>query len=232
MRRGYLWLSVAFMTTLLVSLADGQSQQGSLGDYARRKRKEKQTESAPKKVFDNDNLPKDQEISVVGSDPAPSSTETASAEKTKEEKSEKADNGDKGDKADQAAKTDKGEKADKGDKSDISLSKPKEITPDQSAEEKQATYEDWQKRIADQKQTLDLLQRELDVLQREYRLRAAAMYADAGNRMRNAAQWDKEDRQYKDEIASKQKAVDTAKQQLSNLQEQARRAGVPNKMRE
>ena len=62
---------------------------------------------------------------------------------------------------------------------------------------------------------------------REYRLRAAAVYSDAGNRLRNSATWDKEDQQYKEQIAAKQKAVDAAKQQLAALEEQARRSGVP-----
>jgi hypothetical protein len=69
-------------------------------------------------------------------------------------------------------------------------------------------------------------------LQREYRLRAAAFYADAGNRMRDSKDWDKEDREYKDHIAEKQKAVDEAKQKLDQLQEDARKAGVPTSARE
>ena len=47
--------------------------------------------------------------------------------------------------------------------------------------------------------------------QREYRLRAAAFYADAGNRLRGSGTWDKEDAQYKQQIAQKQKALDDAK---------------------
>ena len=70
------------------------------------------------------------------------------------------------------------------------------------------------------------------MLQREYRLRAAAFYADAGNRLRNAGAWDKEDAQYKQQIADKQKAVNDAKQALDNLQEQARKSGVPSSVRE
>ena len=38
---------------------------------------------------------------------------------------------------------------------------------------------------------------ELDVMQREYRLRAAAFYADAGNRLRNQQQWSQDDQQYR-----------------------------------
>ena len=76
------------------------------------------------------------------------------------------------------------------------------------------------------------MSRELDVIQREYRLRAASFYGDAGERLRNAAAWDKEDAQYKQQIADKQKALDDAKQHLDDLQEDARKAGVPPAMRE
>lgn len=70
--------------------------------------------------------------------------------------------------------------------------------------------------------------RELDVLQREYQLRAAAFYADAGNRLRNQAVWDQEDAKYKEQIADKQKELDTAKQKLDDMQEDARKAGMPS----
>jgi hypothetical protein len=63
-------------------------------------------------------------------------------------------------------------------------------------------------------------------------LRAAAVYADAGNRLRNAATWDKQDAQYQQEIADKQKAVEAAKQQLDAVQEEARKAGVKEKDQE
>jgi hypothetical protein len=91
---------------------------------------------------------------------------------------------------------------------------------------------DWGQKILDQKAQIELAERELDVLQREYRLRAAAMYADAGNRLRNQAQWDKEDADYKQKIALKQKAVDDAKKQLDDMQEEARKAGAPASVRE
>jgi hypothetical protein len=53
------------------------------------------------------------------------------------------------------------------------------------------------------------------------------MYADAGNRLRNQADWDKQDAQYKQQIADKQKTVDDAKEKLGELQEEARKAGMP-----
>ena len=83
-----------------------------------------------------------------------------------------------------------------------------------------------------QKSEIDLASRELDVLQKEYQLRAAAMYADAGNRLRNQADWDKQGRGLQKKIADKQKAVEDAKQKLDEMQEQARKDGVPASMRE
>ena len=70
------------------------------------------------------------------------------------------------------------------------------------------------------------------MLQREYRLRAAAFYSDAGNRLRDSKDWDTQDAQYKQQIADKQKSVDDARQKLEDLQEQARKAGVPTTSRE
>ena len=42
------------------------------------------------------------------------------------------------------------------------------------------------------------------------------------------ADWDKQDAQYKQQIADKQKALDDAKQKLDDMQEDARKAGVPS----
>jgi hypothetical protein len=100
------------------------------------------------------------------------------------------------------------------------------------AQEQQKSNDEWKSKITTQKEKVDLLARELDVLQREYKLRAAAMYGDAGNRLRSAGNWDKEDTQYKEQIAQKQKDVDGAKQELENIQEQARKAGAPTSSRE
>ena len=50
----------------------------------------------------------------------------------------------------------------------------------------QKANDEWKQKIADQQGKIDLLSRELDVTQREYRLRAAAFYADAGNRLRGS----------------------------------------------
>jgi Skp family chaperone for outer membrane proteins len=71
-----------------------------------------------------------------------------------------------------------------------------------------------------------------DVAGKTCQLRAAEMYADVGNRLRNSAQWDKQEADYKQKIADKQKALDEAKQKLEDMQEEARKDGVPAAMRE
>jgi len=170
-----------------------QSQSGddSLGNYARSMRKDKKPTAA--KRFDNDNLPTNDQLSVVGN--------------TGAEQSQTQPAGDQ-------------------NGSDDSV----KHTP--TAEEQQKANDEWKDKLSDQKSKIDLLSRELDVAQREYKLREAAMYGDAGNRLRNSSEWDKEDSQYKQQIADKQKALDDAKKQMDDMQEQARKAGVPTSERE
>jgi hypothetical protein len=189
-----IWLNspAAAQTT---STAPGQSSpdQSSLGDYARKVRKDPGAAKAKPKVFDNDNLPMNDKLSIVGQPPA----------------------------------------ADPADKSAAAESKDAAATPTPSDDEKakkQAAWKAWQDKLSAQKDSIDLAGRELDVLQREYELRAAVMYADAGNRIRNSAQWDKEDADYKQKIADKKKSVDDAKQKLDDMKEEARKAGVPSAM--
>ncbi|MGA8213834.1 MAG: hypothetical protein WB799_09575 [Candidatus Sulfotelmatobacter sp.] len=185
----------ALFTVLLASPAGAQTsspaQDQALGDYARKIRKDPGTAKAKPKVFDNDNLPVDDKLSIVGEKPAANVGGTAAAEEKDAAGSKAAD--------------------------------------DEQAQ-KQAAWKGWQTKVTGQKDQVDLASRELDVLQREYQLRAAAMYADAGNRMRNSTQWDKEDADYKQKIADKQKALDDAKQKLSDMQEDAHKAGVPSSM--
>ena len=209
------------LTGVMASAQNQNSSSGSsLGDYARQIRKDPGAKNTPK-VFDNDNLPKEDKLSVIGQAPAPAT----------------ADSSDKSAQADSAAPAadDKTTAAKSGDNKDAAVAKaPNDVkaasTGDQKAPEDEATKQtaakQWGDKIAGQKDQIDLLTRELDVLQREYQIRAAAMYADAGNRLRNSGDWDKQDAQYKQQIADKQKALDDAKQKLDDLQEQARKAGA------
>lgn len=197
------------------AVAQNSSSTGSgqsLGDYARQVRKEPDAKAKPK-VFDNDNLPKSDKLSIVGTPAAPPSDTSAEAKPE-----ESAAEGTK-------AGTETKPAADKTAAPDASKA------PDDEAA-KQAAIKQWTDKLNAQKQQIDLLGRELNVVQREYQIRAAAMYADAGNRLRNQADWDKQDAQYKQSIADKQKALDDAKQKLTDLQDEAHRAGMPNSVLE
>ena len=98
-----------------------------------------------------------------------------------------------------------------------------------AAAERQKTADDLKKKLDAQQEKIESLNHDIDLDQREYRLRAAAEYGDAGSRLRNAAQWDKDDAQYKTDMDAKQKALDAAKQELDQLQEDARKAGIAEK---
>ncbi len=100
------------------------------------------------------------------------------------------------------------------------------VDPAAAGAERQKASDELKSKIDKQKEKIDWLSHDLDLEQREYRLRAAAMYADQGNRLRNSAQWEKDEVQYRSDFDSKQKALDSARQQLDELQEQARKAGV------
>jgi len=209
-------LGFTLSTVLLASLAGAQTSspppgQTSLGDYARKVRKDPEAAKAKPKLFDNDNLPKDDKLSIVGQ-PVATAAPADAGEKTAAPSEGKAATG-----AEAKANESKAKES------------PKESPADEQAK-KEAAWKEWQSKVTAQKDRIDLASRELDVLQREYQLRAAAMYADAGNRIRNSADWDKQDAEYKQKIADKQKAVEDAKQKLAAMQEEARRAGVPSSM--
>ncbi len=202
-----LLLVVAGMPALAQDQAASTPNGSSLGEYARQVRKTSDTTSKPK-VFDNDNLPKNDHLSVVGKAAEP---ETAQP------------------KADEAAAPDAANQPAEEKKATTPAS-PGNVPSDPKAREE--ALKQWSDKLAKQKDQIDLMNRELDVLQREYQIRAAAMYADVGNRLRNSADWDKQDAQYKQQIADKQKAIEDAKQKMDDMEEEARKAGVPASVRE
>lgn len=207
MKRSYVWFAVMMLAAMMAPFASAQSatQEQPLGDYARAVRKDKKPASA--KQFDNDNLPPDNKLNIVGD--GQTTAQTADNSQTT------ATGGQDGSASDKKADD-----------------KPPTVQPGESKEDRQKTYDAWKDRLTAEKEKIDLLSREYDVEQREYQLRAAAMYADAGNRMRNAATWDKEDANYKQKIEQKKKALDDAKKELEDMEEDARKAGVPSSVRE
>jgi hypothetical protein len=190
-------MAAIFMIALSV-MAGAQAQSASLGDYARSVRQNKpQATKAPAKVYDNDNLPS-ATISVVGA-PA-TSTDAAKDSKDSQQPDAKAD-----DKT--AASTPKtGEKA-------AEKKAATEIKPGQSPEERQKAFDGWKTRIADQKKKVDQLAHDLDDFQHNSTLAQVSLWPET--------------QKYGQGLADKQKALAQAKAELSDLQEQARKAGVP-----
>jgi hypothetical protein len=197
-------IAIGILLLLAVSGAAAQS----LGDYARTARKNKPQSNSATRHFDNDNLPVNDTLSVVGPPPPAEPTTTA------------ANTG-------AGATTNAGQAAGTG--SPAPAAKANANDPAAVAAERQKVADDWKKKLEKQQEKISSISRELDLERREYRLRAAAMYADAGNRLRNAAQWDKDDAQYKSDVDGKQKALDAARQELDQMQEQARKAGIVEK---
>jgi hypothetical protein len=206
--------------------ASQNSSGSSLGEYARQVRKDPGVKAKPK-VFDNDNLPREDKLSVVGQTTATVSSDSVDARAAASSSTAPAAGETK---SSTPAPPATEAKPAAGEKTAATAAVSAKTPVDEAA--RQAGFKQWSDKIASQKQQIDLMARELDVLQREYQIRAAAMYADAGNRMRNSADWDKQDAQYKQQIADKQKAVDEAKQKLDDLQEDARKAGAPSSVSE
>ena len=96
------------------------------------------------------------------------------------------------------------------------------VTPDQAAK----LNAEWQAKANEQKKNISQLEREIDVAQREFKLRAAVYYADAGNALRDPKKWAEEDRKYQADMADKQKQLNEAKQKLDDIRDNARKAGA------
>jgi hypothetical protein len=98
--------------------------------------------------------------------------------------------------------------------------------PSTSDAERHRKAEDWKNKLDQQKQKVDALNHELDLDQRELQLRAVQLNADPTVRLRDGGQWDKKEAQFKSDVEEKQKALNDAKQQLDDIQDQAHKAGA------
>jgi hypothetical protein len=120
--------------------------------------------------------------------------------------------------------------------SDQAASDQSDADKDKSAvpsnDEQKKINGEWTGKIGQQKEEISRLERELNVLQRESQIHTAVNASDIGTRLGNNAKFAEQDRQYQEQIAAKQKAVEDAKQKLADLQEEARKAGVPASARD
>lgn len=183
----------------LSAMVHAQAQSASLGDYARSVRQNKpQATKAPAKVYDNDNLPSST-ISVVGAT-APTSVDAAKDSTDGKQPDAKAD--------DKTAAS-----APKTDEKPAEKKASTEIKPGQSPEERKKAFDGWKTRIAEQKKKVDQLAHDLDDFQHNSTLAQVSLWPET--------------QKYGQGLADKQKALAQAKAELSDLREQARKAGVP-----
>jgi hypothetical protein len=93
---------------------------------------------------------------------------------------------------------------------------PPKVSPGQSREDRQKVFDSWKQRIDDQKHKIDQLSQEISGLKNVNNSQVSV--------------WP--DQKYAQTLTDKQKALDDAKAGLSDLQEQARKAGVPSSFTE
>ena len=187
-----------FLMLVMCLFAAAAIAQQSLGDVARANRAKKHTSSSETRL-DDDTMPRSS---------TPSNYSDSDTDKKADDKDADAKDADgKG----TAPKAIDAKDAPKKDTADAQKQKNEEL----------------KKQIADQTKEISTLQRELDIAQREARLRAAAYYGDAGTMLRDQAKYAEDTRKTQAEIEGKKQTLDAAQQKLSDLQEQARKAGLP-----
>jgi len=231
-------LSVAVILTLACGIATAQSQNESLGDYARavRKAKPESGTDAPK-VYDNDNLSTQGTVSVVGSQSGESDDskgQDQSADKTQDQSSDKTQSASDSDASKTDANTDSdANKTDaNANSTDSSRSNAKKdeptLKPGQSDADRDKALDALKTKLAAQRDKVSLLTRELDVLKGEYNLKATEFYNNAVRRAQNGTSGlMPDDATYKQKIADKQKALDEANAELTDMQDKARSQGAP-----
>ena len=113
-----------------------------------------------------------------------------------------------------AAKTDADKSAGSADK-------------DKDKKEAAAKNDALKAKIADLKKSVSDQQKEINIMEREHQIKTAEYYADAGTQLRTSGQWFIDEKSYQDDLANKKKALSDAQASLDQLNEQARKAGIP-----
>jgi len=203
-------LTVVLFLTACIAFAQSAPSQ-SLGDYARALKKTKNAPASDqKKVYDNDNLPANSSISVVGN--ATSSGQPSSSEQS----------------ADAPAPADQsGSSTDKKDEK-----KDPELKAGQSQDDRRKALDAWKERLAGQRDKVSELAHEVELLQREYTVKSAEFYSNPANMAQHPKGFAKDDADFKQKITDKQKELDAAKAKLSDMQNEARKAGAPTAITE
>ncbi len=203
MKRITYLLGFVILTGLLAGVAAAQDD--SLAEAARQHRKQKEAKPvAVREVFTNDNLPRTETISTVG---APASEPDGS---TPPQTPVNAS-------ADQPAAKD---------------GKPAEAKIGDSASQRQKAWEVWRDKISKQKENIDQLQKDADEAAKDNQMRANTYIGSAQSRIFGGATEAKAEISGKEQMEQRKKAIEAARQKLDEMQEEARRAGVPSSFSE
>ncbi len=190
---------IANVLAILALAAFASAQDQSLADAARLHKQQQTGKPTAAKVFTNDDLPTTETISTVGAAPADNTPTKPIAN----------DNGTDAGQSPSAAPAKDGAKA------------------DDPAKDKKKSWEDWQKKIETQRASVAQMQKENDEIERQYKLTTGNYYNSAQQRVYDGAAMAKEDAAYKEQMGQKRKAIEDAKQKVDDMQEDARKAGVP-----
>src|SRR5882672_960821 len=178
------------------------AQSDSLAEAARKHKQQQAGKPVAAKVYTNDNLPATETISTVGA-PATDAAATATTDG-------------------QAVSADWYTPA----------AKDGGAKPADDSKSRQKTRKNWHEKIEKQKAAVEQMQKENDEIDRQYKLTSGNYYNSAQQRLFDGAAMAKEDAAYKQQMEQKKKAIEDAKQKIDDLQEEARRAGVPSGYRD
>ena len=210
---------------ILMELLSGAAvaQSDSLADFARKHKEQQSGKPTAARVYTNDDLPQAETISTVGEAPAEAAPAHIASDTGNQTGYEQAMSPAMTHAAPQSATP-----AEPTPAKDSATAEKK----DDPAKDKKKTWEDWRDKIEKQREAVEKMQKENDELDRQYKLTTGNFYNSAQQRIYDGAAMAKEDAAYKQQMEAKKKAIDDAKQKVDDLQEEARRAGVPSGYRD
>lgn len=95
-----------------------------------------------------------------------------------------------------------------------------------AAKEQPSESESWNKKVSDLQTHIAQLQKDVEELRDKQARRVGVYYADAGSRLRDPAQWTKDQQLLQDETTRKEKQIEELRQQLEDTRERARKLGI------
>jgi cytoskeletal protein RodZ len=221
MRRLLLFIVVLLLGVGTTAFAQSQEQK-SLGDAARENRNASKKPSA--RVYTDENFSKTESVETKTKTEAKAKPEAKETEQDAVEGDEDSATTEDGEepapkpKVKPAVKTEAAAKA--KDSDDKSEPKPPE------AVDKAELAKEVKTRVAAQRGAVELIEREISVMEREYKLRASSYYADAGLRLRDDRRWQEDEKKYNAELDAKKQKLAKAKDELNQIIDLARRAGI------